>query len=132
MSHKTMIKVNGQMVSLWDEAQRRGLHCETVRQRWKKMGRPVLVDEDVLFRSAREGTTGRPVGAVSNKPSASRRCGPGHIPPVKVDPEDRSPGWLERREFPRAGTTGFGGRGDRPAFCGSTSVGVSVYSGSRN
>lgn len=48
-------------------------------------------------------------------------------PPV----EDRSPGWLERREFPDSGKNGFS-KCPVDAFSGYDSKGNAVYSGSRS
>lgn len=49
-----------------------------------------------------------------------------NLPPV----EDRSPGWLERREFPNAGVNGFS-KCPVDSFSGYDSKGHAVYSGAR-
>lgn len=45
--------------------------------------------------------------------------------------EDRSPGWLERREFPQAGANGFS-KCPVDSFSGYDSKGNAVYTGSRS
>lgn len=45
--------------------------------------------------------------------------------------EDRSPGWLERREFPQAGANGFS-KFPVDSFSGYDSKGNAVYTGSRS
>ena len=111
---KVMATFNGERMSMVRIAEKAGVSLATVRKKRKLLGIVLTSADLVVNKNIRRKKPAKSVYVVLS-------TSPAQLPTV-----DRSPGWLERREFPNAGNGGFG-KVERCNFAGFVNKGGSHF-----